>query len=346
MSKQRIPRWLTEGISVYEQKVARPEWARNEDMSFATFLSQKGAIKLKDLNAAFTTPRLTSIAYFEGSLLVDYLVKTFGDDGLRKLIRTYATGVDPDAAIREALGTSFEYLQGGFDQYLEQHFGDLRRAMDLPKDLDLTKMPADALRKYAADHPGSYPAQMVLGDALRKSGDADGAMQAFERAAAAMPVALGPDSPHAQMAEIALERNNRPRAVAELQAQLKSDFNDVASARKLAGLLKDAGVTDPATLRPVYERIEALDPYEADPHAALGHMAMARNDADLASREFRTVLALGPVDQAAAYTDLAESYFKGGKRSEAKKETLAALEIAPSYERAQTLLLQLAENRP
>ena len=65
------------------------------------------------------------------------------------------------------------------------------------------------------------------------------------------------------------------------------------------------------------------------------------NELDAASREFRTVLALGPVDRAAAHTDLAESYFKGGKRAEAKKQTLSALEIAPGYERAQDLLLKI-----
>ena len=47
-----------------------------------------------------------------------------------------------------------------------------------------------------------------------------------------------------------------------------------------------------------------------------------------------------------AFTDLAESYFKGGRRAEARKQTLAALEIAPSYERAQSLLLKLAEDKP
>ena len=34
-----------------------------------------------------------------------------------------------------------------------------------------------------------------------------------------------------------------------------------------------------------------------------------------------------------------------GKRAEAKKQTLAALEIAPTYERAQTLLLKLVDGR-
>ena len=35
MSNQRVPRWLTEGISVYEEKRARPEWGREMDMQFA-----------------------------------------------------------------------------------------------------------------------------------------------------------------------------------------------------------------------------------------------------------------------------------------------------------------------
>jgi len=55
------------------------------------------------------------------------------------------------------------------------------------------------------------------------------------------------------------------------------------------------------------------------------------------------VLELGPVDKAAAFTDLGESYFKGGKRAEAKKQIVKALEIAPGYERAQDLLLKLVD---
>ena len=51
--------------------------------------------------------------------------------------------------------------------------------------------------------------------------------------------------------------------------------------------------------------------------------------------------AVAPVDRATALTDLAESYFAAGKMDEAKTQTLAALEIAPSYERAQQLLLKL-----
>ena len=99
-------------------------------------------------------------------------------------------------------------------------------------------------------------------------------------------------------------------------------------------------------IRPVYERIVALDPWDADARVALGRLALQEGDAERAIREFRTVVALGPVDQAAAFTDLAESYLRGGRRAEARKHTLAALEIAPGYARAQDLLLEIAGERP
>ena len=72
---------------------------------------------------------------------------------------------------------------------------------------------------------------------------------------------------------------------------------------------------------------------------------MAGTDTDAAIRALRAAIAIGPVDQAAAHTDLAEGYLKAGRRAEARKQTLAALEIAPSYERAQGLLLKLVEAR-
>ena len=44
-------------------------------------------------------------------------------------------------------------------------------------------------------------------------------------------------------------------------------------------------------------------------------------------------------DKAAAHCDLGESYLLAGNKAAAKKEALAALEIAPAFERAQDLLL-------
>jgi len=346
MSNQRVPRWLTEGISVYEEKRAKAEWARPQDVEFAMLLEHGEALKLRDLNAAFTDPRKISIAYYQASLLVEHLVTAYGDAGLRKLVRSYGLGLDTDAALKTALNTDFDQLQAGFDQSMDRTFGALRRAMSGADDEALPGMPIEALRAYAAEHPRSYTAQMAFGRRLAKEKQIDEAMQAFERAAALVPVARGSDSPHAHLAALALQKNDRPRAIAELQALLAVDFDNIEVARQLAGLLEQAGIDDPAKVGAVNQRIAAIDPFDAGAHRVLGRLAMQANQADLAAREFRAVLALKPVDEAAAHTDLAESYLKGGKRTEAKKQTLAALEIAPTYERAQELLLKLTEGRP
>jgi tetratricopeptide (TPR) repeat protein len=346
MSNQRVPRWLTEGISVYEEKRARPEWGREMDVEFAGLLERGETLKLRELNAGFTDPKTISLAYYEASLLVEHLVTAYGDAGMRKLLRAYGMGMDTETALKTVLDTDFDQLQVGFDQSLDRLFGTLRRALAVPDGVDPGQMPLEALRGAAAANARSYPVQMALGRALRKAGQTDEAMQAFERAAALVPVASGPSSPHAQMADIAIEKKDTPRAIAELTALVATDFNNVEAARRLAGLMREAGVDDPAKVQAVNQRIAAIDPFDGEAHATLGRLAMQRSDTEAAAREFRAVLALGPVDQAAAHTDLAESYFKGGRRADAKKQTLAALEIAPTYERAQDLLLKLADGRP
>jgi len=348
MSNQRLPRWLSEGLSTYEEKLARPEWARQMDTDFAAMLNRDGAIKLRDLNAAFQNPKLISIAYYQGGLLVEHLQEVYGIAGIRKLLRAYGEGLDTDAALRSSLNTSFDELQSGFDQTVEKLFGDMRRAIALPQDVEILRKPLEDLKPYANDNPRNYPVQISLGLALRKNGQLDEAMQAFERAATLIPTARGDDSPHAQMADIAMEKKDTARAITELTAVVATDFDNVKAARDLATLLRQTKVdiSTPAgadRLRPVYERIAAIDPFDAEAHTALGQLAMRRNQADAAVREFRTVIALGPVDRAAAHTDLAEAYFKGGNRVDAKKQTLAALEIAPTYERAQELLLKLVD---
>jgi tetratricopeptide (TPR) repeat protein len=342
MSNQRIPRWLTEGISEFEEQRARPEWRRDMDLMFAGLMNRGETIKLADLNSAFQNPKLISLAYYEGSLVVEHIVSAYGQPALNKLVRTFAQGLDTDAALKAALNTDFASMQSGFDQMLEQKFGAVRKALAAPEGVeDLSRTPAAQLKSLADANPRSFPVQMALGVALRKGGQLDEAMQAFERAAALVPQAAGKDSPHDQMGAIALEKKDNARAINELTALVAVDYNNVDAARELATLLRQTGVETADKLQPVAQRIVAIDPFDPDAHALLGRFALQRGDADASAREFRTVIALGPVDRAAAYTDLAESYFKGGKRNEAKKQTLAALEIAPNYERAQDLLLKI-----
>ena len=48
-------------------------------------------------------------------------------------------------------------------------------------------------------------------------------------------------------------------------------------------------------------------------------------------------------DRAGAFADLGEALEKSGARDDAKRQALLALEVAPTYARAQDLLLRLVE---
>ena len=56
LSKQRVPRWLTEGISVYEEKLGDPDWGREGELTFAAAYGAGEIMTLRELNAAFTNP--------------------------------------------------------------------------------------------------------------------------------------------------------------------------------------------------------------------------------------------------------------------------------------------------
>ena len=339
MSKNRLPRWLSEGISVWEERRARPEWGREMDMSFAQAINEDKVLKLKVLNEGFSDPRLISLSYYQASLVVDHIVDTYGEPKLRDLIRSYGEGLETEAAVKESLGVSLDQLQEGFDARLEKQYATLRKSLQTPK--VESKPTPDDLKKLAETNPESFAVQMQLAVALHQAKDPKGAIQALERAAKLAPTATGDNNPNKMIAAIAGEMKDEPRQIQALDALLKVDASDVESARQLAKLLDP--VKDDRRSEEAYRRVIGIDPFDRDAQTAYGRLALKRKDNDAAVRAFRAALARNPPDRAQAHVDLAEAYVSAGQAAEAKKEILAALEIAPSFEKAQDLLLKIAQ---
>jgi tetratricopeptide (TPR) repeat protein len=348
MSNQRVPRWLTEGISEYEETKGRPEWGREMDIPFAMALEQGKTLKLADLNSGFTRPDTIALAYFEASLLVDHVVRTYGDAKLQALVRSYGQGVEGDAAIEKTVGVTLPDLQVSFDKALDARFGPLRAALRAIPGSTGPAAPGArgarpatpdvaALRAAAAAHPGSYEAQLAYGQALAAAGDR-AAFEPLEKAAALVPSATGDDSPHAVMARLAEQLGDPARGMSEYRAMLAQDHTTVEAARRLAALAEKASA--PQALLLAYDRIVAIDPFDPLAHSGLGRLALKNNQPGTAVREFKAALAIGPADKASAHCDLAEAYLLANRPVEAKVEALAALEIAPSFDRAQDLLLR------
>ena len=122
-----------------------------------------------------------------------------------------------------------------------------------------------------------------------------------------------------------------------LRHVLDYDHANIASARTLATLSLEAGSATDADF--ALTRIADLDPFDGEAHAQLGRRELAQGHADRAIVEFAAALALGPPNLVEAHTDLGEAYLKAGRKDDAKKEAFIALEQAPTYARAQDLLL-------
>jgi tetratricopeptide (TPR) repeat protein len=341
MSKQRIPRWLTEGISVYEEGRKRSEWGRDMEVTFARAMNTDKVLKLRDLNAGFTKPDTIALSYYEASLLVDHIVKTYGQPKLNELVRSFGDGIDTEAALKRTMNVSIDDLQTTFSAALEAQFGTIRRAIK-DSDTPVDTKSVDALRAAAAAKPDSFISQLALGKALADAHDT-AAYAPLEKAAALVPSAIGPESPHLLMAKLAEALGDPARAMKEYEALLAVDHTNVEAARTLAAIADKAG--DPRVTVLALDRVVSLDPFDASAHSLRGNIALKQRDADIAMREFRAALQAGAPDKAAAHCDLGESYLLGNRPADAKKEALAALEIAPGFERAQELLLNSVERK-
>jgi tetratricopeptide (TPR) repeat protein len=263
----------------------------------------------------------------------------YGEPKFRDFLRAYGRGLETDDALKEVYGTTIEQLQTAFDAKVEKQYAPIRAALKRPEIKE--KASVDELKGLAAANPGSFAAQMQLGVALEEAGDHAGAIEAMERAAKLIPAANGDNNPNKLIAAIALEQKNTTRAIEALEAVVRVDHSDVESARKLASLVAPLG--DAARTEDAWNRVVAIDPFDSQAQTELGRLALARKDSEAALRAFRAALATKPADRASAHVDLAEAHIAAGQFGEAKKQALQALEIAPSFERAQDLLLRIVD---
>lgn len=337
LSKQRVPRWLTEGISTYEEKLGSPAWGREGELSFVAAYGQGEHMSVRELNAAFQDPEKISLAYYEASILTEHIVGKYGMGALRKLLMGYGDGLEGEAALKAGLGVDIDTLQADFDKLLAAKYASVVRALKPPKELEPGKGNPEAI---AAAFPESFQAQVALGEYLRKAGRTDEAFKVLERAAEMVPMATGPRSPRAMMAQMALERKDSTRAISELEKLLEYENTDLDSVRALARELESTKAPS-ARLMSAYERIAQLDPFDSANHSKLGRLKMQAGDSRTAVREFRAAVAAGSLDPASAQSDLAESYLAVGDKVQARRAALAAIEVAPGYPRAQELLLKV-----
>ena len=349
-TRNRMPRWLSEGISVYEERLADPRWGQSMTPDYRERILDGGLVPISDLSSAFMTPgEDIQFAYYESSLVVEFLVETYGLEALKELFQDLAAGLP----INEALPRHTDdlaVLEAGFSEFATQAAEALAPGVDW-SDPDIAGLLADddnlaLLRQWLTENPANLRGLMIFAALLTEAEKWDEAKQTLQQVIDLYPGYIGGDSPYLRLAEIHAQLGESHELAVVLEAYGARDADAGETFIKLIELAQEQKDW-PAVARNA-ERLMAVNPLTVHPHQGLAAAAEASGDSHRAAGAYRSLLALSPADPAELHFRLASHLEQLENPVSAKRHVLMALENAPRYREAQRLLLRLvdAESAP
>jgi tetratricopeptide (TPR) repeat protein len=334
LSNFRVPRWFSEGLSVLEERRARPSWGAGPSVLFLAALKADKLVALARLNEGFVRPSHPAeiqFSYYQASLVCEMIEREWGRPALVAMLRAYRDGLATPAAIQKALGISEAVLAQRFASWIQERFAAPLRVI----------APWDG---KGPEVEGELMSTLREGAAQLTAGHADAARTAFERATAMFPEYTGADAPLLALARLHRERGDRQAAAAALGRYTALDEAAWDANAEAAELL--AELSDAAGAAQALERMLWISPYDSGLHGRLAVLAEQLGDFPRALRERRAALVAGPADPLEARYQLARTLARSGDSTAARREILQVLEAAPGFEKAQELLLALRGRVP
>lgn len=332
ISESRVPRWLTEGLAVLEERRAHTGWGDDVAPGFIQAYKQKKLQPVSQLNRGFVRPaypQQVGYSYFQASLAAEMIEQLYGIDAILNMLRAYKAGQSNDEVIRSVLKTEPKALDAKFEQYMEQRFARHLAAVKV----------TDPDRAARAEDLGDYTVQLLMGQERVREKKYDEAIPFLKRAKLLFPEYAGPDSPYALLALIYKEKGDLKQAAVELKELTALNETNYEANVQLADLLVQQG--DLVGAAAALDRAVYIYPMQPLLHTKLADLYKKTNVLPKVVRERQALVALNPVDRAEAYYQLALAHFEAGNPTAARREVVRALEEAPNFEKAQELLLKL-----
>jgi tetratricopeptide (TPR) repeat protein len=334
-SDHKVPRWLSEGLSVLEERRARKGWGADVTPEFLAAYKAGRLVKVSRLNDGFMRPAYPQqliFSYYQASLVGELIERDFGPRAIVDMLNGYKGGATTSQVFERVLKMSPEAFDSKFDAYLKERFARGLAAVE-PKDAR-----GDAVKRAPAVD-GEYMRNLSRGIGAFETKNYDEAIPALERAKALFPEDASAQSPYWFLAQVYKAKGNVRGEATELTALTLRNEEHYAANVELANVLEQLG--DTAGAAAALERAMFISPYDAALHVRLANFYGRLGDKPKAVRERLAVVALNPVDRAEALYQLALAYYQAGEAQAARREVLRALEDAPNFERAQELLLRL-----
>jgi tetratricopeptide (TPR) repeat protein len=363
LTKNKMPRWLSEGISVHEELQANPAWGQRMNPRYREMILDDDELTpVSKLSGAFLNPRSElhlQFAYYQSALVVDYIVSTFGIDQLKAILAELGKGTEINAAIEKhtrpmsaldqefkvfaqekakALAPGLDFARPAFTSAEQKHEAkDGKRGLR-PVFEQTPQQREQAWDAWAKDRPTNFWALQRQVEKLVEGKQWQDLKPVLEKLVQLYPDFTGEDSAYRTLAAAhrALGETNQERQV--LSRFAIKDEKAVEAYGRLMELA--AADKDWATVSLNAERYLAVNPLVPQPYRYLARAAEGEGKLKVAAGAWRTLLRLDPPDPADANFQVARLLHHVGDK-EAKRHLLDALEEAPRHEAALALLLEL-----
>ena len=140
LSRQKVPRWLTEGISMMEERLASKGWGDFITPGFVKAWEEEKLLPLSELNSGFERPSFPGqlvLSYFQAGWLCDFLAEEYGFEKIREMLIAFGDGKSMEDVFKEVLENSVEEVDQGFRQEMEETLRPLAAALKEPEVIEI-----------------------------------------------------------------------------------------------------------------------------------------------------------------------------------------------------------------
>jgi tetratricopeptide (TPR) repeat protein len=361
LTRNKMPRWISEGISVYEERQANPAWGERMNPRYREMILGDDLTPIAELSGAFLAPKSPlhmQFAYFQSSLVVEFLVERFGREKLLGILRDLGQGMDPNEAMAKNT-VPLPQLEKDFEAFARKLAQDMAPDVDwetpAPKSLAnssprrgqpdrdagmIPALPESIWDSWAKSRPTNYWVMLRKAERLADGKNWAEARPLLEELVQLYPGAAGPDSPYHSLA-LACRELGDTNAERQVLTGLTA-IDDEAPEAYLRLMELAAGTADWPVVLTNAARYLAVDPLVPAPHRFLARASEALGDAPVAIRAYQALLQLDDPNPADVHFRLA-TLLHHQRDPQARRHVLRALEDAPRFREALLLLRQMHE---
>lgn len=338
-----IPRWFSEGLSVFEEHKARPGWGDDWNIESVKAFAENRWFPIANLDNGFIRPKRAediSLAYFEASQICHFIEDKYGFNAILEMLRGYKEKKKTPEILQQALKLSEPDFDREFNNYVRGKIDKYIKALEPGwKNRGYSQTPKEEILAKAVSSPDDFALNLRAGAFYFAGNDHDKAIAHLRRSIELFPFQSGDGGAYELLAQIYEKRGDKTALAETLESLIKVDENNYEALKRLAQLKSEMG--DKARAMELMKMSFYVNPFEHAAHTMAGDLLIERNEAEPAIREFQIALAAAPPNIAEAQYNLARAFHAAGKNKEARRAVLRSLEAAPSFDKAQELLLKL-----